>query len=77
MNNFQPVIFFVFSLARMFHGLHVLNRTRTSLINCLIGKSGLKHCFSFISALFLEDLAKISFNRKMTQLVYSPWFNNF
>ena len=25
---------------------------------------------------FLKYLAKISFNRKMTQLVWSPWFNN-
>ena len=31
----------------------------------------LKHCFSF------KYLAKISFNQKMTQLVWSPWFNQF
>ena len=33
--------------------------------------------FSPISVPFLKYLAKISFNRKMTRLVCSPWFNNF
>ena len=33
----------------------------------------LKHCFSFISALFL----KISSNQEMAELVWSPWFDNF
>ena len=37
---------------------------------CLIGQSLLqKHCFSFISALFLKDLTKISFDQKITQLL--------
>ena len=33
--------------------------------------------FPPISVPFLKYLAKISFNRKMTRLVCSPWFNNF
>ena len=33
--------------------------------------------FSFISALFPKYLAKISFNRNMTQLIWSPWFSVF
>ena len=42
----------------------------------VIRQSSKKRCFSFISALFLKYLAKISFNQKMTQLDWSPWFNN-
>ena len=43
----------------------------------VIRQSSKKRCFSFISALFLKYLAKISFNQKMTQLDWSPWFSNF
>ena len=30
-------------------------------------------CFTYISALFLKYLAKISFNQKMASLGWSPW----
>ena len=43
----------------------------------VIRQSSKKRCFSFVSALFLKYLAKISFSQKMTQLGWSPWFNNF
>ena len=33
--------------------------------------------FVYFQNPFLKYLAKISFNRKMTELVRSPWFNNF